>query len=246
METDSPTPSAPPAGDERRRSVGGAAETLECPRVGSRKTRCMLTVDQIRRNYERALETAGRFFTGDAPVQRAAKRISAALQDLGIPHVICGGLAVAAHGHLRVTEDVGILLTPAGLAAFKSCWLGRGWVERFAGSRGLRDVENQVKVDVLLTGDFPASGQPGPIAFPEPTGVSVGIGGASILCLSKLVELKLASGLGAPDRLQDFADVIALVRANRLPGDFETQLHPHVRPKWRELWTLAQAPAGDS
>ncbi|MCW8140294.1 MAG: hypothetical protein KIT58_15445 [Planctomycetota bacterium] len=33
--------------------------------------------------------------------------------------MICGGLAVAAHGHARLTSDVGVLLTPDGLARFK-------------------------------------------------------------------------------------------------------------------------------
>lgn len=35
---------------------------------------------------------------------------------MGIPHAICGALAVTAHGHVRVTVDV--LLTPEGLSSF--------------------------------------------------------------------------------------------------------------------------------
>ena len=202
----------------------------------------MLSADQIRRNYEAALELAGKFFMGEAPVQLAAKRISRALAELGIPHVICGGLAVAAHGHVRVTQDVDILLTPEGLRRFKERWLGRGWVERFEGSKGLRDAEQNVKIDVLLTGDYPGDGKPGPIAFPDPKDVAVPSASVSVLNLPKLIELKLASGLGAPSRLQDFADVIALIRANSLPADFALQLHPHVRAKYAELWGLAQMP----
>ena len=200
----------------------------------------MLTSEQIRRNYESALETAGRFFMGEAPVQLAAHRITRALRDLGVPHVVCGGLAVAAHGHLRLTQDVDILVTREGLERFKDRWLGRGWVERFAGSRGLRDAEHGVQIDVLLTGDFPGDGKPGPIAFPDPADCAIESGGVSVLSLSKLIELKVASGLSAPARLQDWADVIALVRANGLGADFAQELHPHVREKFAELWTLAQ------
>jgi hypothetical protein len=217
------------------------------PRIEScRSTEEMLTADQIRRNYEAALEVAGRFFMGEAPVQLAARRIAGALRDLGVPHVVCGGLAVAAHGHLRVTQDVDILITPDGLRRFKDRWLGQGRVERFAGSRGLRDVEHDVRIDVLLTGDFPGDGRPGPIAFPDPRDCAVESSGVSILSLAKLIELKIASGLSAPARLQDWADVIALVRANALPAEYARELHPHVRPKYAELWALAQTPSGES
>ena len=59
------------------------------------------------------------------------------------------------------------------------------------------------------------------------------------------LDLKIASGLSAPDRLQDFADVIQLVRANALGEDFAARLHPGVRVKYTELWQLAQRPIGD-
>jgi hypothetical protein len=205
----------------------------------------MLTADHIRKNYEAALEVAGRFFMGEAPVQLAARRITRALRDLGVPHVVCGGLAVAAHGHLRLTQDVDILVTPEGLRRFKERWLGRGWVERFAGSRGLRDAEHGIQIDVLLTGDFPGDGQPGPVAFPDPEECAVESGGVSVISLSKLIELKIASGLSAPSRLQDWADVIALVRANDLREDYAQELNPHVRQKYAELWALAQATQED-
>jgi len=38
----------------------------------------VLTVEQIRENYEAGLERARRYFMGDADVQRAAKRLAAA------------------------------------------------------------------------------------------------------------------------------------------------------------------------
>lgn len=185
------------------------------------------------------LEHAGRFFMGRAPVHEAAARIARALEDLGIPFVIAGGLAVGAHGHVRVTEDVDVLLTPEGLRTFKERWLGRGWVERFPGSRGLRDAMANVKVDVLLTGDYPGDGQPKPVAFPDPRDVAVvGRDGLPYLQLRDLLELKLASGMTAAHRLQDLADVIQLIRRSELPRDLE--LHPYVRDKYVELWDAAQ------
>ena len=200
----------------------------------------MLSEDEIATNYAAALETATRFFMGEADVQKAARRIAAALRDIGVPYAIAGGLAVAAHGHLRVTVDVDVLLTPEGLARFKRQWLGRGWVERFTGSRGLRDAELNVRVDVLVTGDFPGDGLPKPVAFPDPSVAAAEIDGTAILTLPALVELKVASGLTSPDRLQDFADVIALVRANRLTLEFAAEIDPYVRDKYCELWGHAQ------
>jgi hypothetical protein len=61
--------------------------------------------------------------------------------------------------------------------------------------------------------------------------------------LARLVELKLASGLSAPDRPRDFADVIQLIRKNSLGEHFADQLHPYVQPKFRELWGYAQRPS---
>jgi hypothetical protein len=205
----------------------------------------VLTVEQIRRNYEAGLALARRYFMADADVQRAANHIASALGEMGIPYVICGGLAVTAHGHGRVTQDVDVLLTPEGLRRFKQRWLGKGWVDSFPGSRGMRDTEHNVKIDVLLTGDFPGDGKPKPVRFPDPSTVAIDIGGASMITLPKLIELKLASGMTAPDRPRDLDDVIQLVRANALPREFGDALDPWVRGKFDELWGYAQIRADE-
>jgi hypothetical protein len=205
----------------------------------------VLTLAEIRRNYEAGLEEARRYFMGDADVQRAAKRIAAALGEAGVAYVICGALAVTAHGHARLTQDVDVLLTPDGLRRFKERWLGRGWVERFPGSKGMRDVETNVKIDVVLTGDYPGDGKPKPVQFPDPAEVAIDLGGTATLALPKLIELKLASGMTAPDRPRDLDDVIQLVRANQLPRGFAQQLDPWVRAKFDELWGYAQRSVED-
>jgi hypothetical protein len=50
-------------------------------------------------------------------------------------------------------------------------------VERFPGSKGMRDAEHDVKIDILLTGDYPGNGNPKPVRFPDPAAVAVDIGG---------------------------------------------------------------------
>jgi hypothetical protein len=46
-----------------------------------------------------------------SPQHEAARRISKALDDLGIPYAIADAMAVNAHGHRRTTEDVDLLMT---------------------------------------------------------------------------------------------------------------------------------------
>jgi hypothetical protein len=187
------------------------------------------------------LQRAGSFFMKQSPIHGAAHRISATLAEMKIPFAIAGALAANAHGHVRTTEDVDILLQPQGLRDFKQQWLGRGWVEKFGGSKGMRDTVHGVNIDVLLTGEYPGDGQPKPVAFPDPAAVAeLDEEGIPILSLRALIELKLASGMTAPDRPRDLDDVIQLVRANGLPREYADQLDPYVRAKYDELWSAAQ------
>lgn len=182
---------------------------------------------------------------GTADVQLAADRLAARLEELGIPYAICGGLAVFAHGHERMTRDVDVLLTEAGLQRFHAEALGRGWLERFPGSRGVTDTVHRVPIDILVAGRIAGDGRPGGVPFPDPASAAELRAGKRFLTLQRLVELKLASGLSAPDRLQDLADVIQLIRANSLPATYADDLHPLVQDKYRELWGHAQRPTGE-
>lgn len=74
---------------------------------------------------------------------RAMGRVVKTLEELGIPYAICGAMAVNAHGLRRATQDVDVLLRPEGLARFKEQALGRGFVEKFPGSRGVNDGETK-------------------------------------------------------------------------------------------------------
>ena len=202
----------------------------------------MLTALEQQTNFTNGLAEATRFFMGRADVQLAAERLSAALSEMGIPYVIAGGLAVGAHGYQRMTDDVDVLVSVGNLSRFKARWIGRGWVERFPGSKNMRDAETGVKVDVLLVGDYPGDGKPKPVCFPSPVRVATRGLRTRVMNLRTLIELKLASGMTAPDRLKDLDDIIQLIRANRLPKSYVLRLHPWVRPKFAELWMAAQRP----
>jgi hypothetical protein len=187
------------------------------------------------------VEHARRFFMGEADVHQALERLVRVLDEKGIPYAVIGAMALNEWGYRRVTVDVDVLLTPAGLAALRAAVLGRGYVEKFPGSRGLRDTEAGVTIDVVLAGEFPGDGKPKAVSFPDPARAAVRGRRVALLPLPALIELKLASGMSAPHRLKDLADVIELVRALSLPRSLGDELDASVRPKYGELWEAAQA-----
>jgi len=187
----------------------------------------------VKRSVSEAARDADEFFARRAPVWLALHRISAELKRLSVPFAVAGGLALNFHGYIRMTTDVDLLLTENGLGELES------W-ERL-GRKRLRDTVHNVQIDILLAGEYPGDRQPKPVAFPDPSEASeVGADGIPILTLEKLLELKLASGMTAPHRLRDLADVIELIKIRQLPEDYAERLHPYVRAKFLELWPAAQ------
>ena len=198
---------------------------------------------------ERVLEGAAfatRFFMGTSDIHQALRRLLDALGQIDVPHAIIGALALGEYGYRRVTEDVDVLLTEEGLDTFKEAFLGRGYVEKFPGSKGMRDTASGVAIDVVLAGAYPGDGEPKPVRFPDPANAAVRGDKMALLPLERLIELKLASGMTAPHRLRDLADVLELIRLRSLPEGFSDALDPYVRDKFLELWRAAQSRDPDS
>ena len=202
-----------------------------------------LTVEQSTKFWN-GVAFAERFFMGLDEVHSAMRKLCAAFEADGIPYAVAGAMALNAHGYQRVTTDVDVLLTREGLAAFKAKHLGRGWVERFPGSKGMRDAEFNVKIDVLITGDYPGDGKPKAVSFPDPR-VAVAGAGVMVLPVEHLVELKLASGMTNPDRMKDLADVQELIRAAKLPLALGHELAPMVQAKYAEIWQATKRETDD-
>jgi hypothetical protein len=161
--------------------------------------------EKMSRGGGAAIEEASRFFMKQGPVYESLRRIAAKLDELNIPYAVAGGMALVAHGYERTTVDVNVLVTAEGLKAIHLALEGLGYVPPFAGSKQLRDVETSVRIEFLVTGQYPGDGKPKPIAFPDPANVAVEIEGIKYLALVPLVELKLASGMTNPGRLKDLA-----------------------------------------
>ena len=177
-------------------------------------------------------------FEKESAVHKTLLKITTRLSELGIPFAVVGGMAMFFHGYRRFTEDVDILVTPEGLKLIHEKLEGLGYLPPFAGSKHLRDQEFGVRVEFLVTGDFPGDGKPKDLSFPHPEPVVTLIEGVPVLNISTLVELKLASGLSNPRRAKDIVDVQELIERLDLPANLADQLHPSVREKFKELWDV--------
>ena len=176
-----------------------------------------------------------------SPIHSAMLRLTQAMGELEIPFAIAGAMAVNAHGHRRTTTDIDILIRGDDLTRFKEHNLGRGWVEKFEGSKNFRDAVCNVNVDTLIVGQFPGDGMPKPVAFPDPEEVSeFHDDDVPYVSLKTLLELKLASGMTVTHRPRDLDDVIQLIRVNELPIEYVDSLNPYVADRFRELWQAAQ------
>lgn len=193
-----------------------------------------------------ALSQAGNFFMPDNPVQRSLAKISRCLAELNIDYAIVGGMALVAHGYERTTVDVDLLVTPEGLKALHAALDGLGYVPPFAGSKHLRDAETSVRIEFLVTGQYPGDGVAKPLAFPDPATASVDMNGVRVIALERLLELKLASGMTNPGRLKDLADVQELIRVRNLDESTAERLHEYVRPKFLELLQAVRSDSTDS
>ncbi len=188
------------------------------------------------------LQRADEFFMGTGPVHQTLRNVSRRLSEAGIDYAVIGGMALALHGFVRPTEDVDLLLSPEGLEKFREELVGRGYRPAFAGARKhFRDTETGVKVEMLITGEYPGDGKPKAVIFPDPGTKYEIIGAHRVISLPALIELKLASGLSAEHRqLRDLADVQQLIETLDLPENLAQQIDPSVRDEYQRLWWLAK------
>jgi hypothetical protein len=197
-------------------------------------------------SFAERLKELDMFHAGMGKVHRTLEAIARDLEQCNIEYAIVGGMALYAHGYLRETVDVDILVTPEGLSSFAEQLVGKGYRPAFEGARKrFRHTETNVKVEFLTTGEYPGDGKPKPVAFPDPAEVSVVKGGHKVIALPALITMKLASGMTNPDRMKDLSDVQELIRNLRLKQEIADELHPYVRDKFLELFQVTRQDAED-
>lgn len=177
-----------------------------------------------------------RYLMGEGKLNNALTRLVADLNQCGIDYVVVGAIALLAYGYPRFTEDIDVILTVDGLEKFHRELVGLGYVPAFPGARKrLRSTRDGTPVELIASDEFPGDGKPKPVTFPNPSEAAVEIDGVRFPTLEKLVELKLASGMTAPDRLKDLADVQELIKLRGLNREFAEKLNPYVRDRYLEL-----------
>lgn len=181
-------------------------------------------------------EEARRYFMGKGILNKTLARLSNDLEAHDIDYAVIGAAALLAHGYPRLTEDIDLVMTAEGLQKFHDELVGRGYVPAFPGARKrLRSTMDGVIIEVMTTGEYPGDGKPKPVRMPAPADATTEIEGIRFVTLEKLIELKLASGISASDRLKDLADVQELIKIRKLDADFALNLDPYVRQKYLEL-----------
>ena len=178
---------------------------------------------------------------GEGKLNNALARLVADLKEHDIDYLVIGAVALMAHGYPRFTEDIDVVLTPEGLDKFHRELVWLGYSPAFTEvKKRLRATWDGTPIEVIAAGEYPGDGKPKPVTFPDPAGAATEIDGVRFPTLETLVELKLASGMTASDRLKDLADVQELIKIRALTNDFAEQLDPYVRKKYLELAEAVQ------
>ncbi|MGB9442128.1 MAG: nucleotidyl transferase AbiEii/AbiGii toxin family protein [Desulfobacterales bacterium] len=190
---------------------------------------------QLSRSFNFVIREAEQLYQGQGRLRKTYDRLTKRLEALGVAYGVVGGYALIVYGVRRFTEDIDVLVSGEGLDRLHKQLVGLGYVRVAPGSRNLRDVETGVKIEFIVTGEFPGDGEPKPVAFPAPEAVVERREGIKVINLKSLIELKLASGMTAKGRLQDLADVQRLIQENGLNVEFAKELNAYVQDKFLEL-----------
>jgi hypothetical protein len=171
---------------------------------------------------------------GNAGLWKTITRCHETFESAGIPHVICGGVAVCLHGYCRNTSGLDLLIRCEDSEAAKRTLrvAGLSWSAR----KKEFCTPDGVAVRFLMAGDRAGDDQDVKLPDPGDGGCAELIEGLPVLTLSRLIEVKLACGAGNLRRThRDFADVVELIAIHELDGSFSRFLHKSVRKTFREL-----------
>ena len=169
-----------------------------------------------------------------------AARCHDILSSAGIAYCVCGGVAVCLHGYQRNTTDLDLIVRGEDSDAIRQRLTGAGFVWNAVQAEFV--TADGIAVRFLLAGQ--KAGKGSEVFISEPVGDSnvEQIDGLAVVRLSRLVEMKIASGMNNLRRThKDFADVVELIYIRNLDGSFARFLHQSLRPTFRELVRNANA-----
>jgi hypothetical protein len=180
--------------------------------------------------------TARKLYTmlENASLWETATHCHELLADAKIPHAILGGVAVCLHGYQRNTVDIDLLIRNEDAKAVRET-LENGQFTWNVKSKEFK-APSGILIQFLIAGE--KAGDDSEIKLPDPSDANTKtvIEDLPVLTLARLIETKIACGLGNLRRThKDFADVVELILANRLNSAFAKHLHKSIRTTYREL-----------
>lgn len=171
------------------------------------------------------------FHKDKGPVPETFRRLHTVLEKEDIAYVVIGAFAMGALGFRRATEDVDLCIRAADLERFRNRLVGTVYQSVEGRSRRFYDPQTQVTFDPLISGELAGHrGRNKNIRFPDPA-EGVEIEGLRTVPLERFIALKLVTW-----RFQDWADVIRLVRANKLDEGFSQRLPKEVRSAYLQCY----------
>jgi len=191
---------------------------------------------------------ARRYFAGQGMLNYALEQLVSDLRRHDIDYVVIGAVALFAHGYRRFTDNIDIVLTAEELERFITPISGRApqtfcnYDPDVTSNKRVRSFPHGISIRVMTSDEYPGDGKPKPVSMPDPQTAAIEINRIKFVTLEKLVELKLASGMTAPDRLKDLADVQEVIRIRGLSAEFSERLDPYVRGTFLALYeTIKQS-----
>lgn len=166
---------------------------------------------------------------GRGAILDLARELSSHIRESGLSAAVIGGIAVVLHGHWRATRDIDLQV-----------------------GSSLREMADLLETHGFshdpARREFVRDGIPVHLVPPEQTGMTelrtLEIEGILTVPLADLIAMKLRSGTKNLLRAQDLADVIGLIRHNRLTGEFASELDKSLRPAFRKLVKAIESERG--
>jgi len=162
---------------------------------------------------------------GKGAILEIARRVTRILDETKTDGAIIGGVAVVLHGYIRTTADVDVFVS-GPLKEFSNRLTDAG----FTFSKNQQEF-HALGVPIHLVSQNETSIKPSKFTR---------IDDVLTVSLADLINLKLSSGLRNMTRAIDIADVIGLVRANKLTGQFASKLQKSFRAEFRKLVKAVQ------
>jgi hypothetical protein len=182
------------------------------------------------------MTTAARVYAmlGNETLWQAAQQCHAVLREADIAHAVVGGVAVCLHGYQRNTVDLDLLVRRDDAANIRKTLDTNGFEWHATTSEFFSP--GGIPVQLLMAGDRAGDDSEVPLPDPSDPAAVVELDGLPVLTLERLIETKIACGLGNLRRThKDFADVVELIAHHGLSRADARRLHRSVRKTFREL-----------